>query len=95
LTQEGDRGTIPLSHLLFGGRKMIETITAIVRQYLTDEGLAVTEESNLKEDLGLDSFDIMNILIECEDAFGVRISDEVLGNFVTVKDIKKKLLEKG
>ena len=42
---------------------MIETITAIVRQYLTDEGLAVTEESNLKEDLGLDSFDIMNILI--------------------------------
>lgn len=74
---------------------MIETITAIVRQYLTDEGLAVTEESNLKEDLGLDSFDIMNILIECEDAFGVRISDEVLGNFVTVKDIKKKLLEKG
>ena len=74
---------------------MIETITAIVRQYLTDEGLAVTEESNLKEDLGLDSFDIMNILIECEDAFGVRISDEVLGNFITVKDIKRKLLEKG
>ena len=74
---------------------MIETITAIVRQYLTDEGLAVTEESNLKEDLGLDSFDIMNILIECEDAFGVRISDEVLGNFVTVKDIRRKLLEKG
>lgn len=74
---------------------MIETITAIVRQYLTDEGIAVTEESNLKDDLGLDSFDIMNILIECEDAFGVRISDEVLGNFITVKDIKRKLLEKG
>ena len=73
---------------------MIETITAIVRQYLTDEGLAVTEESNLKEDLGLDSFDIMNILIECEDAFGVRISDEVLGNFITVNDIKRKLAEK-
>ena len=74
---------------------MIDTITAIVRQYLTDEGIAVTEESNLKDDLGLDSFDIMNILIECEDAFGVRISDEVLGNFITVKDIKRKLLEKG
>lgn len=73
---------------------MIETIIEIVRQYLPEEGTAVTEASNLKEDLGLDSFDIMNILIECEDAFGVRISDEVLGNFITVKDIRKKLSER-
>ena len=74
---------------------MTETIIAIIRQYLTDSSAAVSEESNLKDDLGLDSFDIMNIVIECEDAFGVRISDEVLGNFITVKDIKKKLEQKG
>lgn len=74
---------------------MTETIIAIIRQYLTDENTAVTEASNLKDDLGLDSFDIMNIVIECEDAFGVRISDEVLGNFITVKDIRKKLAQRG
>ena len=74
---------------------MSETIIAVIRQYLTDPSLTVTEASNLKEDLGLDSFDIMNIVIECEDAFGVRISDEVLGNFITVKDIRKKLEGKG
>ena len=74
---------------------MTETIIAIIRQYLTDSSAAVSEESNLKDDLGLDSFDIMNIVIECEVAFGVRISDEVLGNFITVKDIKKKLEQKG
>ena len=73
---------------------MIDTIIGIVRQYLPDQNTAVTESSNLKDDLGLDSFDIMNIVIECEDAFGVRISDEVLGNFITVNDIKKKLAEK-
>ncbi len=73
---------------------MIDTIIGIVRQYLPDQNTAVTESSNLKDDLGLDSFDIMNIVIECEDAFGVRISDEVLGNFNTVKDIRRKLVEK-
>ena len=73
---------------------MITTIIEIVRQYLTDESLTVTEGSNLKDDLGLDSFDIMNILIECEDAFGIRISDQVLGEFITVKDIKRKIMEK-
>lgn len=73
---------------------MIDTIIGIVRQYLPDQNTAVTENSNLKDDLGLDSFDIMNIVIECEDAFGVRISDEVLGNFNTVNDIRKKIVEK-
>ena len=73
---------------------MIDTIIGIVRQYLPDQNTAVTETSNLKDDLGLDSFDIMNIVIECEDAFGVRISDEVLGNFNTVNDIRKKIVEK-
>lgn len=73
---------------------MIDTIIGIVRQYLPDQNTAVTESSNLKDDLGLDSFDIMNIVIECEDAFGVRISDEVLGNFNTVNDIRKKIVEK-
>lgn len=62
-----------------------------IRQYLTKEDRAITEESTLKEDLGLDSFDIMNILIECEDAFDVRISDMVLGNFITVRDIERAL----
>ena len=73
---------------------MIDTIIEIVRQYLPDQNTEVTENSNLKDDLGLDSFDIMNIVIECEDAFGVRISDEVLGNFNTVNDIRKKIVEK-
>ena len=73
---------------------MIDTIIGIVRQYLPDQNTAVTESSNLKDDLGLDSFDIMNIVIECEDAFGVRTSDEVLRNFNTVNDIRKKIVEK-
>lgn len=74
---------------------MIGKIIEITRQYLTEERSDITADSNLKDDLGLDSFDIMNIIIECEDAFGVRISDEVLGNFVTVKDIEKMLISKG
>ena len=73
---------------------MTEKIITIIHQYLMEEIPVITEESTLKEDLGLDSFDIMNIIIDCEDTFGVRISGEVLGNFVTVKDIQRILLKK-
>lgn len=42
---------------------MIEKIIEITRQYLTEESSVITADSNLKDDLGLDSFDIMNIII--------------------------------
>ena len=71
---------------------MTEQIAAIIRQYLEDPESMITEATLLKDDLGLDSFDIMNIVIECEEVFGVRISHEVLGNFITVKDIERALI---
>lgn len=74
---------------------MIDTITEIVRQYLPEKNRAVTEESLLKEDLGLDSFDIMHIIMACEDALGTRIAGEVIGDFISVKDIRRVFEKKG
>ena len=72
---------------------MIGTITGIVRQYMPEPDRVVTEDSLLKEDLGLDSFDIMHIIMACEDALGTRISGEVIGDFITVKDIRRVFLK--
>ena len=47
----------------------------------------VTMRASLKDDLGLDSFDLAELGMELEDAFTVTISDEELIAFHTVRDI--------
>lgn len=47
----------------------------------------VTMQASLKDDLGLDSFDLAELGMELEDTFTVTISDEELIAFHTVRDI--------
>lgn len=51
-----------------------------------DEDL-VTMEASIKEDLGLDSLDAMELSMALEEAYGLTIEEEALTGFVTVKDI--------
>ena len=44
-------------------------------------------EANLKEDLGLDSLDAVELNMALEETFNLSIADEDLAKFVTVKDI--------
>ncbi len=63
--------------------KVKETIVATVN---CDEEKVVLE-AKLKEDLGLDSLDAVELNMALEEAFDISISDEDLMKFVTVKDI--------
>lgn len=47
----------------------------------------VTMETNLKEDLGIDSLDAMEIAMSVEEKLGVSIPEENLGQMEYVKDI--------
>ena len=47
----------------------------------------VVLEASLKDDLGLDSLDAVELNMALEEAFEISISDEDLMKFVTVKDI--------
>ncbi len=51
----------------------------------------VTPESHLAEDLGLDFFDVAEIVAGLETRFSVRISDRVLDSVTTVADIERFL----
>ncbi|WAN63549.1 acyl carrier protein [Candidatus Phytoplasma rubi] len=44
-------------------------------------------ETRLKEDLALDSFDAVELVIELEKIFDLKISDEAMQQFKIVKDI--------
>ena len=74
---------------------MLETIKEILIQYTEVEKSLITEDSNLQNDLELNSFDVMNIVVEFEDTFDIDIPDEDVSGLVTVKDIEEYLAEKG
>ena len=74
---------------------MLETIRKVLAQYTEVEEDLIREESNLQSDLDLNSFDVMNIVVEFEDTFDIEISDEDVSKLVTVKDIEDYLKAKG
>lgn len=48
----------------------------------------ITMESNLKE-LGLDSLDLVEAVLDVETKLGITFSDDELATFVTMKDVVK------
>lgn len=64
---------------------MFEKIKEILLQYT--EVTTINETSMLQADLGLNSLEMVEIVIAFEDAFHIEISDRDLTKFVNVKDI--------
>ena len=69
---------------------MIEKI--IAEQLKIDVG-TVTDYKNLIEDLGADSLDTVQIVMELEEAFNVDITDDEAETLTTVGAIKKYIEE--
>ncbi len=44
-------------------------------------------DTNLVDDLGADSLDVVELIMSIEDEFGVSISDEEAANLITVQKI--------
>lgn len=71
---------------------MLDRIVSILAQYT--ETQEITEASTLQADLGLSSFDVVEIVTEFEDTFGIEILDRDIPKFVCVGDIVKYLKER-
>ena len=48
-------------------------------------------ESELSGDLGINSIELADLVMICEERFGIEISDDDSKNFVTVGDVVKYL----
>lgn len=66
---------------------MFENVKKILIKQLHLTDIEVLPESKIKDDLGADSLDILQLLMTLEDEYGIRIPDETLATFVTVSDI--------
>lgn len=68
---------------------MEDKIKALIAEKLGKKKDAVTEASRLIEDLGADSLDIVELIMEFEDQFDLVLTDEDAAKLKTVGDVIK------
>ena len=66
---------------------MLEKLTNIIREQTGDNSITINRDSILLSDLGMNSFDLINLVCVLEDEFDVEIPDRVVGTFKTVGDV--------
>ena len=66
---------------------MFEDLKKILDEQLHLNGMEITKKSRIKEDLGADSLDVLQMLMTIEEEHGITIPDEELATFETVGDI--------
>ena len=66
---------------------MFETLKNILVEEMQIEEDAITMDAELTADLGLNSIELANLVMICEDKFNVTIDDEDIHKFITVGDV--------
>ncbi|MCQ2183436.1 MAG: acyl carrier protein [Bacteroidales bacterium] len=74
--------------------EIVKKVKAIIVDKLGVEPSEVTETANFTNDLGADSLDTVELLMEFEKVFGIKIPDEETNTIATVKDAVDKVAEK-
>lgn len=65
---------------------VLERVTKIIVDRLGVDESEVTLEASFKDDLGADSLDVVELVMELEDEFGMEISDDDAEKISTVGD---------
>ena len=64
--------------------EIYEQIKGVLVEQLGAEESQITEEASFQEDLDADSLDLVELIMELEDQFGIKISDEDAQSIQTV-----------
>jgi len=66
---------------------IFEKVREILAQQLDIEEESINMESNIQEDLGADSLDLVDLLMTLEDDYGLEVPDEDVEKIKTVGDL--------
>lgn len=66
---------------------MFEDVKKLLAKQLRIDESIITIDSKIKDDLGADSLDILQLLMTLEEDYGIVIPDEELASFDSVRDI--------
>lgn len=72
---------------------MFETIKNLLVEDLQVNADDITLESELINDLGINSLELADLILLCEEKFGVEIKDDDIHKFITVGDVVNYLNE--
>ena len=70
---------------------MLEKIQAMLAEALNLPVEKIVPDAKIVDDLGADSFDVVELLSQLEDEFGITIPDDEVENLVTVADVASAL----
>jgi acyl carrier protein len=73
--------------------KDLKVVQAIIIEQLEVQESQVTPEARLKEDLGADSLDIVEIVMLVEERFNITVADDVAEAVSTAGDLCEALAE--
>ena len=66
---------------------MLEKLQGIIRQYTDNDEITVTGNMLILTDLGLNSYELVQIVCDIEGYFGVEVPDRVISGFRTIQDV--------
>lgn len=68
---------------------MFETVKEILARQLQVDADDITQDTDIVDDLGADSLDVVEMLMAIEQEYGIIVPDDVITSFKTVGDVAK------
>ena len=72
--------------------EILQKMQLVIKEQMGKEDIVLTEETKL-DDLGVDSIELMEFIINLEDEFDLEISDDTIDHMVKVADLLDYLSE--
>jgi acyl carrier protein len=70
---------------------MFETLKKLLAEELQIDPETITPDAELASDLGLNSIELADLVMLCEEKFDVTIDDDDIHKFVTIGDVVEYL----
>lgn len=72
---------------------MLEKIKSLIYPVLTDKNVTIDENTVIMRDLGINSYDVVELICVLEDEFDISVPDKKIKSFITIADIMKFIEE--
>ena len=74
---------------------MLEKVKSIIAEQLNIDEADIDESTSFKDDLGLDSLDLFELIMAFEETYDIELPAEELENIATVGDVIELMKSKG
>lgn len=71
---------------------MLKELCVFVKEFIDDEDVIVTENTQLYDDLNLNSFEYIQLISAIEDEYNIEINTREIMKIKTVKDLEQMIL---